>query len=47
MGQLVRKLFNLYPGEEKNAVFFSILAFLWAIGARGGWRHGADSPSDL
>ena len=33
MGGFVRKLFNLYPGEERNAVFFSILAYIWAFGA--------------
>ena len=33
MGKFIRKVFNLYPGEEKNALLFSILAFFWAIGA--------------
>jgi hypothetical protein len=33
MGSILRKLFNLYPGEEKNAIIFSILAFIWACGA--------------
>lgn len=29
----IRKLFNLYPGEGKNSVLFSILGLLWSLGA--------------
>ncbi len=35
MGGTFRRLFNLYPGEEKKAGFFVILGFLWAIGGYG------------
>ncbi len=35
MGGALRKLFNLYPGEEKKAGLFAILAFLWSLGGYG------------
>ena len=31
MGNLFRRLFNLYPGEEKKAFLFAALGFLWAL----------------
>lgn len=31
MIQLFCRLFNLYPGEEKQAFMFTVLAFLWAL----------------
>lgn len=37
MGALVRKLFNLYPGEERSALLFALLGFLWSLGAYCGW----------
>lgn len=35
MGRTLRKLFNLYPGEERKAFLFAILGFLWAVGGYG------------
>lgn len=32
MRSLFRKLFGLYPGEEKQAALFALLSFLWAFG---------------
>ncbi|MCB1112116.1 MAG: hypothetical protein H7A37_07980 [Chlamydiales bacterium] len=32
MGTFVQKIFNLYPGEGKQAFLFSLLAFLWSFG---------------
>ncbi len=31
MKKFVQNLFSIYPGEEKSALLFSILAFLWAL----------------
>lgn len=33
-----RKLFNIYPGEEKNAFLFACLGFLWALGVTSGLK---------
>ena len=33
MQQTLRKLFNIYPGEEKRLLFFSLLSLLWAFSA--------------
>lgn len=33
MRRTLQRLFNLYPGEEKHAVLFAILAFVWSIGS--------------
>jgi len=33
MGGIFQKLFNLYAGEEKNAILFAVLAFLWSLGS--------------
>lgn len=33
-----RHLFNVYPGEEKNAFLFAILAFLWALAVTSGLK---------
>lgn len=33
MQQNLRKLFNIYPGEEKRLLYFSLLSFLWAFSA--------------
>jgi len=35
MGGVLRKIFNLYPGEERKAAPFAILALLWSIGGYG------------
>lgn len=52
MSIFFRKLFRLYPGEEKQASLFALLAFLWAFGITCGGkfadaffllRVGADS----
>jgi hypothetical protein len=34
----LRKLFNIYPGEEKSAFLFALLGFIWAFGASCGLR---------
>lgn len=31
LGQLLRRLFHVYPGEEKRAFLFAALAFFWAF----------------
>jgi len=31
LGKIFRKLFNLYPGEEKKAFLLATLGFLWAL----------------
>lgn len=31
MKKFIQNLFSIYPGEEKSAILFSILAFLWAF----------------
>lgn len=36
---LVRKLFNIYPGEEKNALFFALLGYVWAFAVSLGWKN--------
>lgn len=33
-----RKLFNIYPGEEYNALLFGLLGFLWAFGVTAGYK---------
>lgn len=35
---LLRRLFNIYPGEEKNAILFACLGFLWAFGVTCGQK---------
>lgn len=37
---MIQKIFNIYPGEAKNALFFAILGFLWAFGATSGLKFG-------
>jgi len=31
--RMMRRLFNIYPGEGRNALFFALLGFLWSLGA--------------
>jgi len=38
MGDFFRKLFNVYPGEEKKALLFGCLGFLWAIAVTSGLK---------
>lgn len=38
MKEFFRKLFNIYAGEEKNAVLFACLGFLWAFGITSGLK---------
>jgi HEAT repeat protein len=38
MPGLLRKLFNIYPGEEKNAFLFACLGFLWALAVTAGLK---------
>ncbi len=38
MDNFFRKLFNVYPGEEKKALLFGFLGFLWAIAASSGLK---------
>lgn len=33
------RLFNLYPGEEKNAFLFALLAFCWSLGINLGFKY--------
>ncbi len=33
---IIRRLFNIYPGEEKKAFLFALLAFTWALGVTCG-----------
>ncbi|MBA3958621.1 MAG: hypothetical protein H0X51_09565 [Parachlamydiaceae bacterium] len=33
-----RKLFNIYAGEEKAAILFAVLGFLWALGVTSGQK---------
>lgn len=35
----LRKLFNIYPGEEKSALYFALLGFLWALAVSLGWKN--------
>lgn len=37
-GKIGRAL-NIYPGEGKNLLLFSILGFLWAVGVSLGWKN--------
>ncbi len=30
---LLQRIFNIYPGEERHALFFAFLGFIWAFGA--------------
>src|SRR5882757_8542050 len=30
---LLQRVFNIYPGEERHALFFAFLGFIWAFGA--------------
>ncbi|MFV0339737.1 MAG: hypothetical protein ACK5MA_03775, partial [Parachlamydiaceae bacterium] len=39
MNNFFRKLFNVYAGEEKNALNFALLAFLWAFSISLGWKN--------
>lgn len=39
MKSLVRKLFNIYPGEEKNALSFALLGYVWAFAVSLGWKN--------
>lgn len=36
MVDVVRRLFHIYPGEEKQAFLFALLAFAWALGVTTG-----------
>lgn len=38
MKETFRKLFNIYPGEEKSALSFALLAFLWSFAVTSGWK---------
>jgi ATP/ADP translocase len=35
---LLQRVFNIYPGEEKNAFLFACLGFLWALGITSGLK---------
>lgn len=35
---ILQRLFNIYPGEEKNAFLFACLGFIWAFGATCGLK---------
>jgi HEAT repeat protein len=35
---LLQRLFNIYPGEEKNSFLFACLGFIWAFGATCGLK---------
>lgn len=39
MNNFFRKLFNVYAGEERNALNFTLLAFLWALAVTLGWKN--------
>lgn len=39
MGHLFRRLFNLYPGEEKKAFLFASLGFLWALSVTSALKY--------
>lgn len=34
----LQRIFNIYPGEERNALLFACLGFLWAFGATCGLK---------
>lgn len=36
--KVLQRLFNIYPGEGKNAILFAILGFLWAFAATSGLK---------
>ena len=38
MKEFFRRLFNIYPGEEKSALLFAGLGFLWAFGVTAGQK---------
>lgn len=35
----IRKLFNIYPGEERNALSFALLGYVWAFAISLGWKN--------
>lgn len=35
---LLQRIFNIYPGEEKHALLFAFLGFIWAFGATCGLK---------
>ncbi|MBA3722158.1 MAG: hypothetical protein H0W88_07145 [Parachlamydiaceae bacterium] len=35
---MLQRIFNIYPGEEKNSFLFACLGFLWAFGATCGLK---------
>ena len=39
MKEILRKLFNVYPGEEKNAFYFTVLGFIWSLGVSLSWKN--------
>lgn len=39
MKEILRKLFNVYPGEEKNAFYFTVLGFIWSFGVSMSWKN--------
>lgn len=39
MSGFFRKLFNMYPGEGKNASSFALLGFMWAFAVSLGWKN--------
>src|SRR3984957_11543842 len=38
LGELFRRLFNVYPKEEKKEFLFAALGFLWAFGVTSGLK---------
>lgn len=36
---MMRSLFTIYPGEEKNALSFALLGFLWSFAVSLGWKN--------
>jgi hypothetical protein len=38
MTERIRRLFNLYSGEERQAILFTLLAFLLSCGASSAWK---------
>lgn len=39
MKESLRLLFNIYKGEERNALKFALLGFLWSLGVSLGWKN--------
>ena len=39
MHEMLCKLFNIYPGEEKNAFRFALLGFLWSLAISLAWKN--------